>query len=92
MCGCHILNITNGDALIVHTDEAKYLLSLHVNTSHGMFVNAKYWYLCLKQEDQLIEWMNKGQAMELRINVIQYKRFVLRHWSPLLWEKLDPFT
>ena len=47
-----------------------------------------FWHLCFKQEDQLIEWMTKGQAMVLRINVLQYKGFIFRQHSPFLWEML----
>ena len=42
------------------------------------------------REDQLIEWMTKGQAMALRINVLRYKGFVFRQQSPILWEKTGP--
>ena len=47
------------------------LFSLHVSTFHEMFA---VWYLCFKQ-DQLIEWMTKGQAMVLRINILWYNEF-----------------
>ena len=47
----------------------------------------KFCYLCLQQEDKSIEWKTKGQAMMLRINVLWYNRFVLRHKSPFLWGK-----
>ena len=50
----------------------------------------KFWHLCFKQEDQLIEWMTKGQGMALRINVLQYNRFIFRQQSPFLWEKTRP--
>ena len=47
----------------------------------------KLWHLCFKQEDQSIEWMTKGQAMALRVNVLRNKGFVFRQQSPILWEK-----
>ena len=65
-------------------------LSLHINTSvHGMFVvqYVEFWHLCFKQEDQFIEWMTKGQAMVLRINVLQCNEFVFKQHCPFLWEK-----
>ena len=49
----------------------------------------KFWHLCFKQ-DQSIEWMTKGQAMALRVNVLRYKGFVFRQQSPILWEKTGP--
>ena len=39
-----------------------------------------------------MEWMTKGQAMVLSINVIQYKGFVFRQQMPILWEKLCLYT
>ena len=47
------------------------------------------WYvellqLCFKREDQLIEWMTKGQAMTPSIN------FFGTMESPILWEKTGP--
>ena len=50
----------------------------------------KLWHLCFKQEDQSIEWMTKGQAMVLRVNVLRYKGFVFRQQSSILWEKTGP--
>ena len=50
----------------------------------------KLWHLCFKQEDQSIEWMTKGQAMALRVNVLRNKGFVFRQQSPILWEKTGP--
>ena len=50
----------------------------------------KFWHLCFKQEDQSIQWMTKGQAMVLRVNVLWYKGFVFRQQSPVLWEKTGP--
>ena len=50
----------------------------------------KLWHLCFKQEDQLIEWMTKGQAMALRVNVLRNKGFVFRQQSPILWERTGP--
>ena len=47
----------------------------------------KFWHLCFKQEDQLIEWRTKGQAMALRINILHYNGIVFRQQSPFLWEK-----
>ena len=49
----------------------------------------KFLHLCFKQ-DQLIEWMTKGQAMVLRINILRYKGFSSRQQSPILWEKTGP--
>ena len=49
----------------------------------------KLWHLCFKQ-DQSIEWMTKGQAMALRVNILQNKGFVFRQQSPILWEKTGP--
>ena len=46
----------------------------------------KFWHLHLKQ-DQLIEWMTKGQVMALRIYILWYKRFVLRQQLTSLWER-----
>ena len=34
--------------------------------------------LCFKQEDQSVEWMTKGQAMALKINVLHYNGLVFR--------------
>ena len=42
------------------------------------------------QENQSIEWMTKGQAIALRINVLWYNRFVFRQQLPFLWEKPGP--
>ena len=50
----------------------------------------KLWHLCFKPEDLSIEWMTKGQAMVLRVNVLRYKGFVFRQQSPILWEKTGP--
>ena len=50
----------------------------------------KLWHLCFKQEDQSIEWMTKGQAMALMVNVLRNKGFVFRQQSPILWEKTGP--
>ena len=50
----------------------------------------KLWHLCFKQEDQSIEWMTKGQAMALRVNVLRNKGFVFRQQSPILLEKTGP--
>ena len=40
--------------------------------------------LPFKQEDQSIEWMTKGQAMALRVNILRYKGFVFRQQLPML--------
>ena len=37
----------------------------------------KFWHFCLKQGDKSIERKTKGQAMALRINVLQYNRFMI---------------
>ena len=50
----------------------------------------KFWHLCFKQEDQLIEWITKGQAMVLRVNVLWYKGFIFRQQPPILWEITGP--
>ena len=50
----------------------------------------KFWHLCLKQEDQLIEWMTKGQAMVLNMHILRYNRFVFRQWLPSSLEKTGP--
>ena len=50
----------------------------------------KFWHLCFKQEDQLIEWMTKGQAMALRINILHYNGFIFRQQLPFFWEKTGP--
>ena len=47
--------------------------------------NVKCWHLCIKQ-DQLIEWINKRQAMALSVNVLWYNKFMLWQQSPILWE------
>ena len=66
------------------------LLSLNVNTFHGMFLVCLFWHLCFKQEDQLIEWMNKGQVVMPRINIPWYNSFVFRKQLPFLGEKTWP--
>ena len=63
------------------------LLWLHVNTFYRMFVVFRFWHLCFKQEDHSIEWMIKGWAMVLRINVLWYNGFVFSQHLPFLWEK-----
>ena len=80
----HVLN--SAGALLPYTcSYPSCLPSLNVNTVCGMYV--KFWHLCLKQENQLIEWTTKGKAMVLRINVLQCNRIEFRKWSPLMWEK-----
>ena len=49
----------------------------------------KFWHLCFKK-DQTMKWTTEGQAMVLKINVLQYNRFVFRQWLPFLWEKTGP--
>ena len=50
----------------------------------------KFWHLCFKQ-DQLIEWMTKGQAKALSINVLWYKGFLFRQQSSIFWGKTRPY-
>ena len=65
------------------------LLSLHIKPCVEYLWYVTLWYLCLKQEDQLIE-TTKGQAMVLNIHILWYNRFVFRQWLPSLWEKPGP--
>ena len=39
---------------------------------------------------KIIEWIIKGQAMALKINILWYNIFVFRQWSPFLREKYGP--
>ena len=48
------------------------------------------WHLCFKQEDQLIEWMTKAQAMALRINILLYNDSYLESSHLSCGKKVDP--
>ena len=72
-------------------------MAIQVVYSHYMLMPSmeclwfvKFWYLCFKQGDQSIEWMTKGQAMALRINVLQYNGFIFRQQPPFLQENWIP--
>ena len=81
-----------GPLLIALTHAAIQVVYCHYMLTPSMecLWYVKLWHLCFKQEDQSIEWMTKGQAMALRVNVLRNKGFVFRQQSPILWEKTGP--
>ena len=88
---CCILNIVQHILIVITHAPIQVVYSYYMLTPsmEGLWY-VKFWHLCFKLEDQLIEWMTKGQAMALRINILRYNRFVFRQQLPFLWEKTIP--
>ena len=83
----YVLN-TSG-ALLILTHETIQVVYCHYMLTPSMecLWCVKFWQLCLKEEDKLIEWKTKGQGMALRVNILQYNRFMFLKWTVILLRK-----
>ena len=77
--------------------QASWLLSLHANILHWMFMQCLMLIPLFEARrsidriiDQRTRYIHTYICVMLRINILWYNRFVFRQWSPLMWEKTEP--
>ena len=66
-----------GKMFIFNNTDEKSLVHMHCMWLSNCQYMLITWCLCFEQENQSIEWINKGQAMTLRIIVHQNNRLVV---------------